>query len=125
MLQKDKLFKRAKDIRVLLNQRLILWEAEEVDILINNALSSDKRLNTTSKRIESDSEMVKRFNRFMLRGKVRDAMNCLNETGRSSILHPSTMDVASGKSVLEILQDKHPVPIQPDESMCSLPEGMI
>jgi hypothetical protein len=76
MLQRDKQVRRAKDIRILLNQRLLMWEAGEVDLLIDDAICSDKKLCKISKSIDSDLETVKLFNRLMMRGKLRDAMNC-------------------------------------------------
>lgn len=42
MLQGEKMVKHAKDIRNLQNQRLQLWEANEYDTLINEALIADK-----------------------------------------------------------------------------------
>lgn len=42
MLQGEKMVKHAKDIRNLQNRRLQLWEANEYDRLINEALIADK-----------------------------------------------------------------------------------
>lgn len=97
-LQRDKFTKKSKDIWVLLNQRLNLWEAGELGTLTNDVTGSDKRINYISKRNDSDSEMVKLFTLLMMREKVRDAMNCLNENGRYTVLHPGTIISETGKT---------------------------
>src|SRR5436190_22073113 len=67
ILQREKLVKRAKDIRILMSQRLTLWEAGEIDSLINDAISSDKKLHYTMRKNDGGSETIKVFNRLMLR----------------------------------------------------------
>lgn len=70
---------------------------------------------TKSLRTDSESETVKLFNRLMMRGKIRDAINCLSENGRTAILHPdSVVSTMTGQTVFETLQVKHSEPNQSD-----------
>lgn len=58
----------------------------------------------------------------MMRGEIRNEMYCLSENGRTTILHPDdVVSTTTGQTVFETLQDKHPEPTQPDDSIFSLP----
>lgn len=123
MLQRNKMVKQAKDIRILLTQRLQHWDENNYDLLINEALSCNKKLNG-SKKDNNDDQVIKVFNRLMIRGKVRDAMNWLVEKGKNGILHPNTEIDSNGKTVFDILKEKHPNKTEPDEKLFSMPSEM-
>ena len=101
ILQREKLVKRAKDIRILMSQRLTLWEAGEIDSLINDAISSDKELHYTMRRNDGGSETIKVFNRLLLRGKVRDKCPGVRPIGIGESLRRTL-----SKCVLEITRNR-------------------
>lgn len=84
MLQRDIMVKQARDIRLLLNQRLEMWKANEIDSLINGAIHSDKHLITRGGKNDMN-HIIKVFRGLMVKGKVRDAMNWLVDNGQSSV----------------------------------------
>lgn len=119
-LQRNRLIKRAKDIRVMLERRLQLWTNGQVESLVNEAVSVDKKLAQS----ETGSDGVRKFHRLMVRGKVREAMSSLDEDGESSVLDPQSLTGENGRTVLDELKSKHPSPSIPAPHLLRIPDDL-
>ncbi|BES98429.1 Hypothetical protein NTJ_11244 [Nesidiocoris tenuis] len=115
--------RQAKDIRLLLERRLQMWNDEQYEALLQEALMLDRKLAHRRQTSMNKEHVVQVFHRLMLRGKVREAVRWLTESGNSSVLAPYSR-TNSGKTVFEELREKHPDPITPDPSLLRLPNGM-
>lgn len=58
-----------------------------MDIVINGRIRLDKKLYNLLEMTDGETKTALLFNRLMIKGKVRDAMNCLSDGGRAAILH--------------------------------------
>ena len=123
MLQRDRMIRKATDIRRVLDRRLKMWRNGEVDLLLQEAIRCDKQLKNTQKPDIDDKHIVKVFTRLMLQGKVRAAVRWLSERGRGKVLHPSELVEVKDKhgkvlqsSVWDVLCQKHPDPKIPLKS---------
>ncbi|KAF6200183.1 hypothetical protein GE061_006484 [Apolygus lucorum] len=132
LLQRDKMVKQASDIRLLLQRRIQLWVDGEIDALIAEALTSDRKLGGRPRRgvknKQTDSEavnegLVKMFHRLMSRGKVREASRWLMEGGTTTVLAPESEIDENGTTVLDELSAKHPSPTIPNPSQIQLMGG--
>ena len=110
------------DIRRVLEKRMNLWEKNEYELLLQEAVRCDKSMRNTG-RSTKKNDVVKVFTRLMLQGKLKAAVRWISEMSRGGVLSPSTMveclnkDGASyQKSVWEMLTSKHPEPQVPHTS---------
>ncbi|KAF6210438.1 hypothetical protein GE061_013544 [Apolygus lucorum] len=122
VLQRSKMIKQPKDIRILLGRRLQLWTEGQFDTLINEAVLLDRKLNHNQRTHGYCPELA--FHRLLLRGKAREAVGRLSENSRMSVLGPTEVIDMQGKTVLEDLMEKHPDQTIPDIDMLQLPAGM-
>ena len=119
VLQRDKMVKKARDIRPMIARRLDMWESGQHRELLQEALRCDRQMKEAQTKMTS--EHVERvFNRLMLLGRVRAAMRFLLDRGNGGVLDSESeaysKQGALGKTVFEVLQDKHPEQRAPDRS---------
>ncbi|KAF6202375.1 hypothetical protein GE061_004774 [Apolygus lucorum] len=115
------MIKHAKDIRILLERRLRLWSECEWDILINEAVTLDKKL--MNRGYGNGNDISKIFHSQMARGKVKEAMRRLTEEVDTSVLDPMKIIDDAGTTVLDDLKSKHPLPTIPDPESLHIPSG--
>lgn len=98
-----------------------LWEDEAFDTLICEATKCEKSLKKNFVKLQDENEISKVFTRLILRGKVRDAVNWLvTNKDKGGVLHPNDEIDMTGKTVIDVLKEKHPVPSVPDHSLFTL-----
>ena len=111
ILQRDRMVRKAKDIRPLLSRRMDLWEAGRLPELLSEAQRCDKQLSQSLSPMTPE-QLERTFNRLMLEGRIRSAVRLLTERGAGGTLDPETEAQGKhgplGKSVLDVLQEKHP-----------------
>lgn len=123
MLQRDQNIKQAKDISRLLDRRLKLWADEQFDILISESIKSDKSLqNKYSRKHHNNDEITQTFTRLIHRGKVREALNWLLTKDTSKVLNSNDEVDYTGKTVIDVLSEKHPPHTNANPDLFTLPE---
>ena len=62
-----------------------------------------------SNRIFDNNHIAKNFQKLLLSGKIKEAVNFVtNKSGlKNCILNPNNIDIKSGLSVKEVLENKH------------------
>eukprot|EP00117_Sycon_ciliatum_P019119 scpid50248/ scgid17443/ len=119
VLQRDKMVKKSKDIRPLLTRRMDMWEAGLLAELLREAQRCDNQLQSSMSPM-SNEQVQRTFNRLMLEGRVRSAVRLVTDRSSGGVLDPA--DEAHGKTgplgktVYDVLQEKHPAPRTPDPS---------
>ena len=119
ILQKDKMVRNGKDIRRLLTRRMDLWEKGHIEQLLEEAKICHSQLPTMTRNL-NDEPLFRVYNRLMLRGKIREATRLITERGgKGGVLNPNGMAEDKkgpmGKTVFEVLMEKHPEPGVVDE----------
>ena len=108
ILQKDKNIKKTKDIRILLKRRLQMWTNGFFENLCDEAERCDKKLPKSSGKMSEDQE-EKIFSALILQGRLREAVRFITDRQGGGAMAPEDDAVKPfGKSVLEVLIDKHP-----------------
>jgi len=111
ILQRNKMVRKAKDIRPVIMRRLDLWEQGRRAELLQEARRCEKGFDRTVVRM-TDEHAERVFNRLMLQGKVRAAVRLITERGSGGVLDPQAPAHGKGgplgKTVFEVLQEKHP-----------------
>ena len=74
ILQRDKLVKKGADIRRLLERRIILWQQDNFDVLLQEAERCDKTFQRTRNRTPNQDAVVQVFSRLVLQGKLKAAV---------------------------------------------------
>jgi hypothetical protein len=86
-----------------------MWEEGLFEQLIQEANACDRKLGTSVGRNMTDIEAFKVFTRLILLGKVREATRFITDRGcKGQILKPYDV-VATGQTVKEVLESKHPL----------------
>lgn len=85
ILQRDKMVKKAGDIKRTIDKRLSMWAREEFDVLIQGAIRCNRSFQLSRKNKTSD-HITKVFTRLMFQGKVRAAMRWLSGESRGNLL---------------------------------------
>ncbi len=119
ILQRDKMVKKARDIRPMIARRLDMWESGKHRELLQEAKRCDHQLKEAQ--VTMTREHVERvFNRLMLLGRVRGAMRWLLDRGNGGVLDAESEAHGKhgglGRTVFEVLQEKHPAQRAPDRS---------
>ena len=108
MLQREEGIIKAKDIRLMMSQRMDLWEAGHFPALIDNTegsmLSSQR---SKGKPVDSERE-ARSYNTKVLSGRLRKAVRDLTSRGNGGVLQPSDTCTKSGRPVMDVLKEKHP-----------------
>ena len=111
VLQRNKMVKKAKDIRPLLTRRMDMWEAGQLKELLQEAQRCDRQL-TTSITPMSPEQVERTFARMMMQGRVPSAVRLLTDRLGGGVLDPGAeaqgKDGGLQKTVFDILQEKHP-----------------
>jgi hypothetical protein len=114
ILQRNKEIVKTADIRRLISRRLKLWNEKRFFDLISEAEMCDKKL--SSKQVKmTEEKAVAIFTRLLLSGKIREATRFITErqeSGGVMLPHEDAIKPA-GKTVLEVLQMKHPNQAEP------------
>ena len=88
------------------------WKAGDIDELLSEGLTIQRRLATAKRNRYSEDEKLKRsFTKGMSKGNTKVALRLLSKDNRGSILHPNdTIPSSNGDhtSVLNVLKSKHP-----------------
>ena len=119
ILQRDRTIKKGQDILHTRNRRMDLWELNNHDSLVQEAIRCDRPFQTRRRRKNHDEHTKRVFSRLMLLGKIRAAMRWLTNRSKGSVLSPNdqvpstTNSTTTSISVLEALKQKHPQPHPP------------
>ena len=94
-----------------LERRMALWLGGDLNELVKEGGVIQDRLTRQHARNKSqisefNQNISKSFTKLMFEGKTGNAIS-LSECGRSSLLHPSNV-TDNGRSIYDILKDKHP-----------------
>ena len=73
ILQHNRMVRKGKDIRRVLERHLTMWTNDEFDYLVEEAVKCDKSITAQTPRVD-DNHLVTVFMRLILQGKVRAAM---------------------------------------------------
>ena len=88
-----------------------LWRESQVTELLCEAERCSQQLPKPREGKHGDDHTISVFTRLMLRGQVRSAVQWMTERLSSGgVLHPSAPVGTAGKTVLEVLKEKHPEP---------------
>lgn len=115
ILQKDKMITSSTDIRRLLKKRMDMWSESLFDELLQEATRCDRHTKTSRQEC-TDEHKVRIFTRLVLQGKLRDATRWITDRSGGAVLLPDSL-LPDGRSVLQILETKHPEQRFPDEEM--------
>ena len=104
--------KKSCDVRRLISRRLELWNDGKVNELVQEAIRCSKQGQRRMRNngVNEDEQRLKRFTRLMWRGEIKAAARLINQKMKGDVMGP--YDIVSGgsdKTVIEALQDKHPV----------------
>ena len=108
MLHKDPKQSTSKDLKNVIEQRLIDWKASNIAVLKQSFIRCSKSLSKQhTRRIQSRELKFNSFSKMVRNGNIRNASRLLvqNESG---VLKPS--DVIGDKTVGQLLEEKHPAP---------------
>jgi hypothetical protein len=114
MLQKTRWAKKTGSMSKLIAARLKDWEAGKYESLVTSAEAAIRTFTTTRIGTASPEERAQTFHRKVTQECVGSAVKYLANRDSGGVLSPSAVDELSGKSVLEVLQDKHPEAHNPD-----------
>ena len=115
MLQKDKHVKKTNEIRQLLKRRLKLWKAGLFLELVREAEQCDRNLPKSSGEMTSEKES-KIFSDLILQGRLREAVRFITDRQGGGVMDPHDDAIKPpGKTVLQVLIEKHPEQRIPDE----------
>ena len=94
-----------------IKRRLPAWHSFNFSKLFCEAKAIQMRMNSRNKKQHSD---LNKFNDFMSRGKISNAIRVLSDELKGGVLAPTNL--IDGRPVLEILRDKHPEgqPLEPN-----------
>ena len=110
LLPRDALVKGAH-VRHLLKRRMQAWRSNQIDELLFDAERCSQQMPKPQRGNGDEEHTVRVFTRLMLRGQLRSAVRWMMERASSGgILDPSTVGHEGGKTVLEVLKEKHPEP---------------
>ena len=112
MLQRERDVIKRRDIIKRITKRMDLWEAKKHSTLINDTLRSNLTLQKPRKKSNEPADHTEKvFARLLLQGKLRQAVRWVTGREKGGVLHPTDIDAKTGKPVAEVLESKHPVPM--------------
>ena len=119
LLQKPSHSSKAKDHVACLERRMATWKAGDLNELLEEGLTIQRRLLTAkAKQCCEDERVWRAFVSEMSKGNTRAALRSLSKENKGSVLHlADSVPAANGEytSVLDILRSKHPVGSMPSE----------
>ena len=84
-----------------------MWLNGEIEPLFHEAEALQKRMPKSKSKHQNDE--FKNFDVNMTSGKISNALRCINDADKGGVL--SLTEIINGKSVLDILEEKHPLPV--------------
>ena len=112
MLQRERDVIKRRDIIKRITKRMDLWEAKKHSTLINDTLRSNLTLQKPRKKSTEPADHTEKvFARLLLQGKLRQAVRWVTGREKGGVLHPTDIDAKTGKPVAEVLESRHPVPM--------------
>lgn len=113
VLQKEKLIRNGSDIRRTLRKRMDMWNNNQYDELIQEAIRCDRQLKSTPKNKKNDDHKIRIFTRLVLQGKLREATRWITDRNGGGVLMPDD-NLPNGKNVFEVLKNKYPCQMVPE-----------
>ena len=110
LLGRDDMIRKSCDIRCLVAKRMELWKSDHFDALASELERCAGHLTRRSKQKMDDTHTIRVFSRLMLCGKVKDATRWITGRTAGRVLESTDIDSKSGKTVLDVLKEKHPPP---------------
>ena len=114
LLQRDRMVKKGCDIRLLMKRRFDVWRAGNFDGLVDEAVRCTKSLSSKHS-VNSQDHVLKVFTRLMLKCELRAATRWITERGSGRVLSPCDEVGSEGRTVFDVLKEKHPDPAPFDE----------
>ena len=114
MLQKPHAKSKTHDHISCLRRRLSLWEKGDILNLLKEGRALQKSLARSQppkRDTADDTSAARKFSRMMMEGRVRAALKLLSDNSNTGLLSlDETIDDTSGKTVRDVLEEKHPDP---------------
>jgi hypothetical protein len=109
VLQKPRKNSKTRE-HVCLERRMALWLDGDLNELFKEGKVIQDHLNRNmSQTYQSGKSLTKSFVKFMFEGRTKAAVDLLSEHGRGSLLQLTDI-TNNGRTVYDILKDKHPMP---------------
>ena len=103
----------ARAIKRRIERRLDQWERGEIASLVQDVVTT-ARQGQGGRNRGDNNEVASRFASMVNSGKMRSAVRMATYHEGGGPLQPRDIDAKSGKTVLEVLWDKHPEMMLPD-----------
>ena len=87
---------------------LDLWEKGKISELVKKIFNSAKKWEGKVKCIEDDDSLARKFHSMMIEGEMRQAVPWVTTRDDGGVVHPDDVDAKIGKTVVEMLESKHP-----------------
>ena len=111
LLQKPHATSKTHDHISCLQRRLGLWEKGDVKNRLKEGRALQKSLASSKRDTANDSSIARRFSKMMMERRVRSALKLPSDNSDTGLLSlEETIDDTSGKTVRDVLEDKHPDP---------------
>ena len=104
---------RARGIQQPVKRRIIDWHADQYRMIIEDTTRTIHAMVSKVARRMSEEAISKTFTSLVLKGKIRTAVRFVTLRGAGGVLSPDNIDAKSGQPVVDVLLEKHPVPIIP------------
>ena len=89
-----------------------LWDDDKLEELIQEAELCDSKL-PRSYAPKTEDEAISIFSRLILQGKIREAVRFITDRAESGGILLPDQDAGNGRTVMDILQSKHPDQSEP------------
>ena len=125
LLQKPHSKSKTRDHITCLSRRLTLWQNGDIAQLVmeGNLIQGHLHSPTGAHKKNSDDRIAHTFSKLMMEGRVRAAIRLLANNAHAGLLslNEKISDDPSGKTVKDILEEKHPdaAPAHPDAILMS------
>ena len=113
MLQKPHADSKVQEHIASLQRRLSLWEKGKIAELLKEGRAIQRSLQSSiaPKNAGENAMVARKFSNLMMKGKVRAALQLLNKGEGSAPMRLDDIVETCGKSVHDILKEKHPHPM--------------
>jgi hypothetical protein len=100
--------KRVRDIRRRIEHRMNLWYEGKYTALVGDT-KAEVQSRHGSHPVQDDESKARAFNSKVLSGRIRAAVRNLTNRDQGGVLQPDDACTKTGRPVLEVLRDKHPL----------------
>ena len=90
-----------------------MWRNDSLEELIQEAELCERKFSSNATNI-SEEQAVQVFSRLVLQGKIREAVRYITDRAENGGIFKPDDDAGKGKSVKEVLMEKHPDQSIPD-----------